>query len=37
MKTDVPITAPEVDVIVNDIPISIKTITGANPIGIKLI
>jgi len=37
VKTDVPITAPEVDVIVNDIPISIKTITGANPIGIKLI
>ena len=37
VKTDIPITETEVDVKVNNKPISIKTITGANPTGIKLI
>jgi hypothetical protein len=37
VKTDIPITASEIDVEVFDNPISIKTITGRNITGIKLI
>jgi len=37
VETDIPITETEVDVKVYNKPISIKTITGANPTGIKLI
>ena len=37
VKTDIPITEPEIDVILYGKPISIKTISGKNPIGIKLI
>lgn len=37
VKTDIPITETEVDVIVKDTPVSIKTITGAKIGGIKAI
>jgi len=37
VKTEIPITEAEVDVEVHNNPISIKTITGKNPSGIKLI
>ncbi len=37
VKTEIPITAAEVDVEVYNNPISIKTITGKNPNGVKLI
>ncbi|MEP0813394.1 MAG: ThaI family type II restriction endonuclease [bacterium] len=34
---DLPITEPELDVLVNDIPLSIKTITGKKLSGVKLV
>ncbi|MFH1005031.1 MAG: ThaI family type II restriction endonuclease [Bacteroidota bacterium] len=37
VKTEIPITEAEVDVEVHNNPISIKTITGKNPSGVKLI
>ncbi|MDR4987407.1 MAG: ThaI family type II restriction endonuclease [Bacteroidales bacterium] len=37
VETEIPVTEPEIDVKVFDIPISIKTITGTNPTGVKLI
>ena len=37
VKTDIPITEPEIDVILYETPISIKTISGKKPNGIKLI
>lgn len=37
VKVDIPITEPEIDVIVYDVPYSIKTITGRNISGVKLI
>lgn len=37
VKTDLPITEPETDVILDNQPISIKTMTGSNLTGIKLI
>ena len=37
VKTDIPITEPEIDVILYGNPISIKTISGKNPGGVKLI
>jgi len=37
VRTDIPITESEVDVIVDDSPISIKTITGRRIIGVKVI
>jgi len=37
VKTEIPITEAEVDVEVNGNPISIKTITGEKPNGVKLI
>ena len=37
LETNIPITEAEIDVILFDNPISIKTITGKNPNGIKLI
>lgn len=37
VKTDLPIHEPEVDVIVDEMPISIKTITGKRIGGVKLI
>lgn len=37
IRSDIPITEPEVDVEVHGNPISIKTITGKNPSGVKLI
>ena len=35
--TDIPINEPEIDVKLFNFPVSIKTITGKNPAGIKLI
>ena len=37
VETDFPITEPEIDVKVLEVPISIKTVTGKNLNGIKLI
>lgn len=37
VETEIPITKPEVDVVVSGNPISIKTITGTNFSGVKLI
>lgn len=37
IETAIPITEPEVDVQVNNNPISIKTMTGRNLVGVKLI
>jgi hypothetical protein len=37
VETDLPITEPEIDVKLFDSPISIKTITGKEPAGVKLI
>lgn len=37
VESDIPITEPEVDVKLFDQPISIKTISGKEPIGVKLI
>ncbi len=37
VETDIPITEPEVDVKLFDEPISIKTISGKKPSGVKLI
>jgi len=37
VKTDIPITEPEIDVLVFNNPISIKTITGKNLSGVKLV
>ncbi|HRI27322.1 MAG TPA: ThaI family type II restriction endonuclease [Chitinophagales bacterium] len=37
VKTDIPITEPEVDVILCDKPISIKTVSGKHASGVKLI
>ena len=37
VKTDIPITKSEIDVLVYDEPISIKTVTNKNVVGVKLI
>ena len=37
VETDLPITEPEIDVKLFGFPISIKTITGKEPVGVKLI